>query len=405
MAAHASCLFALALGVALGCASSETRQSIQGSTNDAASVSRVLDDLIERSRHIESFVADYRVSTDESSGTGRLRIALDAQGQMGLEMTGDQASMSFREVNGMLIWREIAKDGTRKRAELPLKELIDRDSTVIDRLNADFPSDASKTSLARQNRWAITCSYDKDGPPGKRFNLRIGYGPADSMFGWLDWLKSSEFACTDRGDVLTFELSDSTRLDLSKESGFVTSIRVSNAESETTKLTLEHIDLAPPPEASALDIPTSSEGFVDESNRARESTTLALVDSELDTICTRVSDLSAKQPNLLVGENRATLARLFELVHRDRMGFAYASWVQKNYEWIDDRQRWLEDAYDTVDDDHDSIASLDAEVTSGRERLQENLATTSEEYCSRLAIKSSRIPSDELRRDLQETLD
>jgi hypothetical protein len=396
----------LALGLALGCASNETRQSIQTPSNDAASVSRVLDDLIERSHHINSFVADYRVNGDESSESGRVRIVLDALGQMGLEMAGDKGSMSFWEANGMLCCRQVEKDGTRKRINVPLKEMIDRDSAVIRGLDADFPKGSSSAPASRENGWAITCSYDKNGAPGKQFDVRIGYGPSDSMFGWLDWLKSSEFACTDHGDVLTFDLNESTHLDLSKESGFVTSIRVAKAAGEMTKLELEHIDLAPTPDVSVFDVATNDEGFVDGSSAARERLALTFVRSELDTICARMSMLSPARPDLLRGESRDKLNQLFDLVHRGRVELAFTSWVQKNQEWVEVREAWLEQAYETLaDEDHDSIVALDAEMTNGRERLQENLTKASEGYCTRLAINPRSVPSDELRQELQQMVD
>jgi hypothetical protein len=380
------------------------RQPSQEGSRNAAEVASVLTDLIDQSTRMKSFVAEYRLVKDDPSKVGRLRVVLDRGDRLKLEASIAGESVSFWYIDGTFAYRVLSEGGVRRKADVrQMGQIIGAERKLLAQLQADFPTRDSSTGPLPEARPYLQCSFDKDATPGSQFHLTVGIATVRSMLGWLEWLKAQNLACTEKGDTLTFDLGGDTHLDLSKASGFITSIRSSTDGKETQHLALEKLDLEPEISAREFEVPTSKEGFVDESTGFMEGMASQFMLMDFRSICKRTNRLIADEAAEWNDTNRGKVDRLMALVHDDRVGLAYTSWSEKTLEWIEQRGASMDQKYaDVAGDDHEWLRALDDRVKQGRSSFQASLTQVAEHYSQRYTIDPAVVYSADLRSDLEE---
>lgn len=220
---------------------------------------------------------------------------------------------------------------------------------------------------------------DGPGRSGVEFRLRTS-DREDEPFGWFEWLAAGEFSATVHGDTLTFSITPTLEVDLSRTNGFVERVRSTRDGDARDILVLEHVEpleSLPPETFRTAPIAASPRSMADRARLVEEL--VGAQAAELTREIVRAVERGAL--SLEDAGARARIERTALALHRGAIAAELAPWLEDLAQGIDRYAAWVEEVVekDALADDvlDDVVAKRRAEVARSIDQAEENLSRSS----------------------------
>lgn len=230
-----------------------------------------LEDVARRAGELRAFRAEYRFEKD--SEVYRLLLARSAQDELRVELLAPAGALQF----------QMFTSGTRMSllATAPEEEAtyVGLDCGVLLKLAQDLrhelaPEIVEAAGVAEpehpelQARFVLNLDVSPPSDSGQprcsfRFGLQVSHHP-ETLFGWLNWLRSAGFSAEEEEDFLVFHPEAAT-VRLRKADGLIEEIILDQDGQPERSFWLERLDLAPTWEDGYFEPPASKADWKDKS--------------------------------------------------------------------------------------------------------------------------------------------
>lgn len=244
----------VAVAAAIGVIGAGCAQAPQVKANPPASL---LDDLIAKSRQVQSFTATFSMTSDDEPAPTTIRCDYEASSGCRVVVGNGDGAVSMWYIDRVLTIRVApTKAGDSSgggHARIDLREFDAPMNAVVAALKQEFaePSGEGGTRPAVTMKWAFDAATNEG-----EFTIWAGELPDDaSPFGWLETLRDKRVEPTLDGDTLRFS-TDGGRCDVvvAKENGFLREF-VGRGVTKTLRIHLESVALDPAGGMPKLDPP------------------------------------------------------------------------------------------------------------------------------------------------------
>jgi hypothetical protein len=379
-------------------------QSKDGPSSAATSAVSI-DELIERTNGYKLFVADYRLNEATSTEPSTIHIAFQDRRGLAVTVTTGKQTLRFVAANGVAALDSVSADGRSQPLLLDYKRLIlEPRAAVIDDFEAAFGDIPPEFHNFSDTEAFISFLYNRDAPSGQKLTMGCAFGPGRARLGWLDWLRLHRLSGTANGDSMIYELDPTTHLSLSKETGFIESIRSTEDGKETSIYVLEHIDLDPTIADSEFEMQTHG---TDASDRRRDAIAFESLIEERNVICYQIRKRVGEKKITWGEPARTKLMPILVAMCQRSVGFTCQSQVEQRPPKMKEFCNWLAARYaDSTHHDGDWRSQLDEQVKTWSAKFKQGIDSGEDEFAARMReIPKGDRSDDDLQGDLKQMLE
>lgn len=344
----------------------------------------VLDDLIARSRTVETFTARYSLKTANLEGevehTQMLRLDYRAPDRMRMDMTiGDERVSNWLH-GAAIVLHMVAKERS-VHARVDLGALSQQLATVNLALDAAFPR-ASGAMPPPCSTLEFNWRFNVETQENDFACQFISDSGGDTPYGWLRTLREKNAVLAEDGDLLRCSTDDGHfDVALAKGSGFLKQL-VGRSPRGTMTIALESLEIGKPIEPGRLEFPADDPGedIAPKMISAMGSVARAKLRARIyrrvaESLGEREWD-SALQPKV-----ESALKPFWELAIAEQYG-----------RWLDGMRKWIRDDIvghlRQLDATEDPEETVDAARTRARDALLERIDASSSQLAKPLALSN-----------------
>jgi hypothetical protein len=382
----------------------------QASAKDIAegkpTTAATLDALIERAKEMKAFVAEYRVTSEAKNKSGTMRLAYQKDRGIAWTIESPGSSAQLWILDDQFTGRFSSEGGSTQTFSIDIQELvIAPHDSLADGFEAAFPKAPRRKADIDEFQPVFSVDYRKNNEPGNRFNFAAGLELGSSVLGWLSWLKANAPEGREHGDTLTYTIDDGVRFNLSKESGFLTSIEKTEEGRIVSSLALEKLDLGPSIEKSELEPRAGGEGAIDNSAAARAECAARFLASDRDWICGWLKTCIQDKRIAWDEKSRAKLSPLFVEMHRQRIGAICRAGIESSQAKSDEFITQLETQLARPEHEQEEWRrALDKQIDEWVSGWNSSLDDARDSYASRMCALPAHWEKEDLRPDLETML-